>query len=60
MNDNIVYCKEECSYTKCVRNKKRAGPGAKCISSDQFIGCHVRTYGKEWKVLSVESNKVTK
>ena len=57
MNDNIVYCKEECGYTKCPRNKKKAGPGATFIGSDQFIGCHVRTYGKDWKVIAVKQTK---
>ena len=46
MNDNLVYCMENCDYTQCKRNKKYAGPNAKLISNDLFIGCHVKLYVK--------------
>ncbi len=54
MNDYIVYCKEDCGYTKCARNKKKAGPNATYVGVEQFIGCHVRTYGKDGIFLPVK------
>ena len=49
MDKSFAYCSEDCAYTQCVRNRKRAGPNAIFIGSDQFLGCHVRSYSKKPK-----------